>query len=121
MLPPILMQVDDPSILTKPRPYSAQGFAAALVGRSGTDGLSGLRSRDCCADAADADNIARMMTGKIVRIRRYLSRTTHFCYRMNLMPRVLPRRQTTWQVRPVRASRENASRAFAVNALGFRS
>ena len=33
MLPPILMQVDDPSILTKPEPYSAQGFAAAFAGR----------------------------------------------------------------------------------------
>jgi hypothetical protein len=67
------MQVDDPSILTKPEPYSAQGFAAAFAGRSGTDaaGLSGLRSRDCCADAADTDKTARKMTGKIVRIRRF--------------------------------------------------
>jgi hypothetical protein len=72
-LPPIFMQVEDPSILIKPAPYSAQGFAAVFAGRSGTDaaGLSGLRSRDCCADAADADNTARKMTEKIVRIRRF--------------------------------------------------
>ena len=31
------------------------------------------------------------------------------------MPTVLPRRQTTWQVRPVRASRENASRQATVH------
>src|SRR4051812_41449332 len=34
------------------------------------------------------------------------------------MPRVLPRRQTTWQVRPARVSRDIASRTFAVTALG---
>ena len=62
-LPPILMQVDDPSILTKPGPYSAHGFAAGFAVRSGTDGLSGLRSRNCCADATDTDNTARQMTG----------------------------------------------------------
>jgi hypothetical protein len=81
MLPPILMQVDDPSILTKPAPYSAQGFAAALAGRSGSDlaGLLGLLSRDCCADAADADNTATMMTETIVRIRRILSQPARPC------------------------------------------
>jgi hypothetical protein len=72
-LPPIFMQVDDPSILTKPAPYSAQGFAATFAGRGGADvaGLSGLRSRNGCADADDTDNTARKMTGKIVRIRRF--------------------------------------------------
>ena len=34
------------------------------------------------------------------------------------MPIVLPRRQTTSQFRPVRASRENASRSFAGSTLG---
>ena len=69
-LPPILMQVDDPSILTKPAPYSAHGFAAVFAGRSGIDGagLSGLPPRACCAEA---DNIARTMTGKMVRIRQF--------------------------------------------------
>jgi hypothetical protein len=57
--------------------------------------LSGLVSRDCCAGAADADNTASTMTGKIIRIRRNLSRKVRFCYRTNLMPSVLPRRQTT--------------------------
>jgi hypothetical protein len=33
--------------------------------------LSGLRSRDCCADADDTDNTARQMTGKVVRICRF--------------------------------------------------
>ena len=71
MLPPILMQVDDPSILTKPGPYSAQGFAAAFAGRSGnvTGGLLGFGSRDCCADATGANNTVRTMTETIVRIR----------------------------------------------------
>jgi hypothetical protein len=72
-LPPIFTQADDPSILTKPAPYSAQGFAAAFTGRGGTDGagLAGFRPEDCCAGAADADSSARTMTGKIVRIRRF--------------------------------------------------
>ena len=72
-LPPILMQVDDPSILTKPGPYSAQEFAAAFAGRSGSVlvGLSGLPSRNCCADADGAANSAKTMTGKIGRIRRF--------------------------------------------------
>ena len=69
-LPPILTQVDDPSIRTKPAPYSAHGFAAAFAGRSGTDvaALSGLPAGDCCAEAAGAHNMARTMTGKSVRI-----------------------------------------------------
>src|SRR3954469_14700708 len=120
ILPPILMQVDDPSILKKPAPYSAQGFAAAFAGRSGSDlvGFSGLPPRNCCAGAADTDNTARTITGKTVRIRRILSRPARLCYRTNLTPRVLPRRQTTSQFLPVRASRENASRTFAFTASG---
>ena len=64
------MQVDDPSILTKPGPYSAHGFAAVLAGRSGTDvaGLSGFRSRDGCAKTDDADNTASPMMRKLFRI-----------------------------------------------------
>jgi hypothetical protein len=64
------MQVEDPSILTKPGPYSAQGFAAVFAGRCGTDvaGLSGLRSRDCCADTDDADNTASPMARTLFRI-----------------------------------------------------
>src|SRR4051794_16355351 len=72
-LPPILMQVDEPSILTKPAPYSAHGFEAAFGGRSGSDlaGLSGLLSRNCCAGAADADSIVTMMAETITRIRGF--------------------------------------------------
>ena len=50
------MQVEDPSILTKPGPYSAQGLAAAF-GRSGSEaGLSCFGSRACCAEADDAES-----------------------------------------------------------------
>ena len=44
MLPPIFMQVDVPSILTKPGPTSAQELAAAFGARSGieVEGLSGF-------------------------------------------------------------------------------
>jgi hypothetical protein len=40
-----------------------------------------------------------------------------FGYRTNLTPTEFPRRQTTAQFRPVRASRENASRNFAGKVL----
>ena len=116
MLPPILMQVDDPSTLTKPGPYSAQGFAAAFADRSGSV-LAGLPSRDCCADAVGADNTATMTTGTIVRIRRILPRPARLCYRTNLTPSNFPRRQTTSQFRPVRASRANAKRSRPDKAL----
>jgi hypothetical protein len=36
---------------------------------------------------------------------------------MNLTPNDLPRRQTTWQFRPVLASRENASRTLPASML----
>jgi len=39
-------------------------------------------------------------------------------YRTNLIPTDLPRRQTTSQLRPVRASRENASFSLAGSVLG---
>jgi hypothetical protein len=72
MLPPIFMQVDDASIRTKPAPYSAHVFTVALAGRSGIEaaGLSGFRSRDCCAGADDADSTSTVMS-KMVRIRRF--------------------------------------------------
>src|SRR6266567_1535873 len=44
---------------------------------------------------------------------RLLSRGAPRGYGTNLMPTVLPRRQTTSQLRPVLASRENASRNLA--------
>jgi hypothetical protein len=74
MLPPIFTQVDDPSTLTKPGPYSAHELTAAFGARNGIDaaaGLSGLWSRNCCADTDDADNTASTMTGKNFRIRRF--------------------------------------------------
>ncbi len=47
-----------------------------------------------------------------------LSRGGALGYRTNLTPSDLPRRQTTSQFRPVRASRENASRSLPGNTLG---
>src|ERR1700756_3099496 len=54
ILPPILMQVENPPILTKPGPYSAQGPTAAF-GLSGSvaAGLPCFGSLACCAKADD--------------------------------------------------------------------
>ena len=62
-LPPILMQVEDPSILTKPGPYSAQGLTA--FGRSGSEaGLPCFGSRTCCADPDDAESSASAVSAR---------------------------------------------------------
>ena len=42
-------------------------------------------------------------------------------YLTNLTPAEVPRRQTTSQLRPVRASREKASRSLPVNAMASSS
>ena len=68
--------------------------------------------------AAAADVVAKQMRMRtIARIARVLARTRAARHpdrigrsQRNLMPADLPRRQTTWQLRPVRASREKAIR-----------
>jgi hypothetical protein len=70
MLPPILTQVDDPSILTKPAPYAAHGLL--FTGWVGAAGFRRGCGRDCSADTAHAGQNATASTRRNVRIASFI-------------------------------------------------
>src|SRR5258708_40199882 len=70
--PPILMQVPEPSTLTKPGPKAAQELPLVVPfsgsNLSGGAGLSGLWGLDCWASAAEAGRARSSMARRMVRM-----------------------------------------------------
>src|SRR5258708_32402131 len=70
--PPILMQVPEPSTLTKPGPKAAQELPLAVPfsdsNLSGGAGLSGLWGLDCWASAAEAGRARSSMARRMGRM-----------------------------------------------------
>lgn len=92
-------------------PFGGSCLAAEL-------GLPDLWVRRCSAATDEAGSTATTaITRRAFRIRPCIARGPP-ALADYLTPTVLPRRQTTSQFRPVRASRANASRSFAGNTLG---
>jgi hypothetical protein len=81
--PPILMQVPEPSTLTKPGPKAAQELPLAVPfnGSNFSDGagLSGLWGLDCWAGAAEAGRARIIMARRKVRIPPFSA-----CHRLTL-------------------------------------
>jgi hypothetical protein len=114
--PPIFTQLPVLSTRTKPRPKAAQALAFPAPLSGNTLPVWGDRSEvGNRAVSAEADEIARqpMAIMERVRMQPCSAATVRFPSgaegQKNLIPAELPRRQTTWQLRPVRASRAKAS------------
>ena len=122
--PPIFTQVSVPSTLTKPAPYAAQELAdVAPLHRQHLAGGCGLSDFGGAGLFGQRGNCRRQQQGMRTRTRIFASRllspgAPHSKLADELEPTDLPRRQTTSQCRPVRASRENASRNLAGSELG---